>query len=348
MATIWERGPYQFCARVRRNGVSETKTFETKSAAEEWARIIEGKVTGDEFQDRSLARDTTLSQACQWLANTMPDTPDAKNKRSKLRYWQESEFATWSLLSLRPADLIGWRREVLDEDGGGDEADCSAQTVIHRLNVLSQVYKRWSLAHDQIITNPVTDGVRPRTPHGRDRRLGEGEEWRLLNVCRASSRSWLRPAVVIALETCMRQSELAGLTWERVKLDVEDPYADLLKTKNDRARRVPLSPRAVAAFRLLKPQKAGQVFPVETGRGIAHAFRDAVTEQDFPNLRWHDLRHEGTSRQFEHTDLRDHEIMAITGHLRPEMLTRYTHLRADRLAARLRGGKLNRPGKRRP
>jgi hypothetical protein len=39
--------------------------------------------------------------------------------------------------------------------------------------------------------------------------------------------------------------------------------------------------------------------------------------------------------------LRDHEIMAISGHLRPEMLTRYTHLRADRLGARLRGGKLN-------
>lgn len=31
MATIWKRGPYQFCARVRRNGVSETETFETKT-----------------------------------------------------------------------------------------------------------------------------------------------------------------------------------------------------------------------------------------------------------------------------------------------------------------------------
>ena len=54
MVTIWERGPHQFCARVRRNGVSQTKTFETRAAAEEWARIIEGKVTGDEFQDRRL------------------------------------------------------------------------------------------------------------------------------------------------------------------------------------------------------------------------------------------------------------------------------------------------------
>lgn len=341
MATIWNRGPHQFCARVRRNGVSQTKTFETRAAAEEWARIIEGKVTGDEFQDRRLARDTTLSQACEWMAKTLPNTPDAKNKRAKLHYWQGTEFASWSLEALKPGDLIDWRREVLDEEGGGEEAECSAQTVIHRLNVLSQVYKRWSLAHKINLNNPVIDGVRPSAPEGRERRLMEGEEWRLLNACRKSSRWWLRPAVVIAIETCMRQSELAELTWDRVKLDVQHPYADLLKTKNDRARRVPLSRRAVVAFRMLKPHKAGKVLPVETGRGIAHAFRDAAREEDFPDLRWHDLRHEAISRLFEHTDLRDHEIMAISGHLRPEMLTRYTHLRADRLGARLRGGKLH-------
>ena len=265
MATIWKRGPLQFCARVRRNGVSETKTFTSNAAAEEWARIMEGKITGDEYQDRSLARDTTLSQACQWMADSLPDTPDAQNKRSKLRYWQSTEFSSWSIVSLRPANLIRWRRDVLDEDGGRDEAECSAQTVVHRLNVLSQVYKRWSLAHDQIINNHVCEKARPGLPEGRSRRLGEGEEWRLLNACRASTRSWLRPAVVIALETCMRQSELAGLTWERVKLNSEYPHVDLLKTKNDRARRVPLSNRAIAAMRLLEPKKAGGILPVETG-----------------------------------------------------------------------------------
>jgi hypothetical protein len=40
MATIWERGPYQF--RVRRKGVSETRTFETLREAGDWARVIEG------------------------------------------------------------------------------------------------------------------------------------------------------------------------------------------------------------------------------------------------------------------------------------------------------------------
>jgi hypothetical protein len=63
MAAIWKRGHYQFCVRIRRNGVSETKTFSTRQEAQDWARIIEGKITGDEFVDQSKARDTTLSQA---------------------------------------------------------------------------------------------------------------------------------------------------------------------------------------------------------------------------------------------------------------------------------------------
>lgn len=66
-----------------------------------------------------------------------------------------------------------------------------------------------------------------------------------------------------------------------------------------------------------------------------------MSDKDFPNFRWHDLRHEGISRLFELTDLRENEIMAISGHLTPAMLALYTHLRADRLGARLPGGQLN-------
>jgi integrase len=229
----------------------------------------------------------------------------------------------------------------------GPAAECGPQTVIHRLNALSKVIQLWARAHQIALDNPVKPGVRPGKPDGRDRRLSQPEEKRLLVAAKKSSRHWLKDAIIISIETCMRQGELAGLTWERVKLSARYPHADLPKTKNDRARRVPLSARAVAAFRALRPAMLAEepgavpVLPVETARGIIHAFRDAVREDAFPNLRWHDLRHEGVSRLFELTDLRDNEIMAITGHLTPAMLARYTHLRADRLGARLPGGKLN-------
>lgn len=57
------------------------------------------------------------------------------------------------------------------------------------------------------------------------------------------------------------------------------------------------------------------------------------------NIRFHDLRHEATSRFFEDTDLDVMEIKAITGHKTLQMLVRYTHLRTARLADRLAGVK---------
>jgi integrase len=56
-------------------------------------------------------------------------------------------------------------------------------------------------------------------------------------------------------------------------------------------------------------------------------------------LRFHDLRHEATSRLFENTDLDIMEIRSITGHKTLQMLVRYTHLRTARLANRLAGAK---------
>jgi integrase len=354
-AGIQVRGPHQFRAQVRRNGVYQTKTFETLREAQEWRRITEGKVSGDELVDLKLARTTTLAQACEWMleGKLYGNMASAKNVASILRYWKRSKLSDWSLLSLHDWDLIEWRREVLDEDNAedgepcGPGAECGAQMVIHRLNGLSKLVQLWARAHKVPIGNPVKPGVRPSKPDGRDRRVLEKEEKRLLDAAAKSSRPWLKPAIIIAIETCMRQGELAGLTWTRVKLAGEYPHVDLSKTKNDRSRRVPLSVRAVAAFKSLRPKGSAEeiasrpVVPVDTPRGIIHAFRDAVDDKTFPNLRWHDLRHEGISRLFELTDLRDHEIMAITGHLTPAMLARYTHLRADRLGSRLPGGKLN-------
>jgi integrase len=302
-----------------------------------------------------LVNKTSLAMACDWMLDGghVGNSPNAKNVRSKLRYWRESKFANWSLASLHDWDLIEWRREVLDEDNADDgqtvgpDPEIGPQTVIHRLNTLSTLIETWSRAHQIGLINPVRAGVRPPRPDGRDRRLSDGEEALLLKAAEGSSRPWLKAAIIISIETCIRQGELAGLTWDRVILRSTYPHLDLPRTKNGRRRRVPLSKRAISAFKVLKPKNGPEfgsqksILPIETTRGIIHAFRDAITDDKFPDLRWHDLRHEAISRLFELTDLRDHEIMAISGHLTPAMLARYTQLRAEKLVRRLPGGEDN-------
>lgn len=279
------RGPHQYRAQIRRNGVYQSKTFETLREAQQWRRIADGQVSGDVLVDNKAAKRTTVAQACEWMleGSRAGTNPNAKNVKAKLRYWKTTRFCLWSIASIYDWDLIEWRREVLDEDNAGDgevvgpEAECSPQTVIHRLNALSKLFQAWSRAHRVPLDNPVKPGVRPPMPDGRDRRLEEGEEEALLAKAETSSRSWLSAAVIVSIETCIRQTELATLVWGRVKLDAEYPYIDLPKTKNDRPRRVPLSVRAVTAFRTLLPVvdcpvlRSVPVIPVETGRGIAHA-----------------------------------------------------------------------------
>lgn len=368
MATIEDRGDFQYRVKIRRKGVSRTRTFETYKEAEEWALRMEGKIVGRDYVDDRRTRDTSLETALLWYVDHIaPVDPvtgkrkcrsqHIKNQVSHARYWLADDptncgFRAWSLSSILPWDLLEWRRDVLDEDNAehgdakGPEAVCSPQTALHRLNLISCLYKAWRLAFPNSVTNPVIEGVRPSIGNGRSRRLktleddGVDEEKKLYDAAATSSRPWLKPAVVLAVETCMRQAELAGLEWNRVWLEGDSPYAFLDRTKNDRSRSVPLSTRAVAAFRELLPSdgvkpKSGKVFPVETPRAFGHAFRDVVKDEEFPDLRWHDLRHEAISRLFERTDLREVEIMSISGHLRHEMVIRYTHIRTRRLAKAL-------------
>jgi len=53
------------------------------------------------------------------------------------------------------------------------------------------------------------------------------------------------------------------------------------------------------------------------------------------DLKFHDLRHEATSRVFEKTNLLESEIMKITGHKSHRMMMRCANLRGSKLADKL-------------
>lgn len=67
------------------------------------------------------------------------------------------------------------------------------------------------------------------------------------------------------------------------------------------------------------------------------ALLEQIEENDpfLTNLRFHDLRHEATSRLFE-DGLNTMEVASMTGHKSLTMLKRYTHIDAERLAKKLK------------
>ena len=105
-------------------------------------------------------------------------------------------------------------------------------------------------------------------------------------------------------------------------------------TKNGEARTVPLSTTAVAVLRALPRALHGDLFPGVTTEAVKRSYMRAIRRAGIEGLRFHDLRHEATTRLFE-KGLNIMEVASITGHKDLRMLRRYTHLKAEDLAQKL-------------
>jgi integrase len=138
----------------------------------------------------------------------------------------------------------------------------------------------------------------------------------------------------------MRRGEILNIRAGHIDLDRR--VLQIPETKTDVPRAIPLSGQAAGTLALLRDQALSaedRIFPV-----TANAFRLAWERcrrraarevQGIEDLRFHDLRHEAVSRFFE-AGLSLPEVAAISGHREPRMLLRYTHLRPEDIAQKLR------------
>ncbi|MHB8543312.1 MAG: site-specific integrase [Leptospirales bacterium] len=341
MATFRKRsGSWQ--ALVKKKGFGQiARTFDTKAEAEVWARSIENEMDRGVFVSRKEAEKTTLSEALdRYKREVTPSKKGAVQESMRIRIWKRTPLAKRFLSSIQGKDIAEYRDQRLKE--------VSPNTVRHELAVLSHVFtiavKEWGMSG---LLNPVQQIRSPKMPPGRDRRLFPGELDRIID---ASGSPVLPDIVRLALETGMRQGEIAGMTWDMV--DLSKRTVTLPVTKNGEKRVVPLSTEAIRILSGLVRRIDGKVWGI-TSHAVPVAFRRAVSrartiyEKEcaekgekpdsafLVDLTFHDLRHEATSRFFE-KGFNPMEVSAITGHKTLQMLKRYTHLKAEDLAERMK------------
>lgn len=329
MATITNRGPLQWRVRIRRRGYPIVgKTFETKADAEAWARLIESEMDRGVFISRVEAEQYTLSECLdRYIEEYTPRLKHGKREVDRARALQRRTISHRIMATIRAKDIADFRRERESEGVSGN-------TIRLDFALLSKLFNYarsdWGM---ESLRNPVELAAKPKPSKGRDRRLEDGEEEKLLKAANPA----FQVVILFALETAMRREEIAGLQWKNV--NIKGRYVYLPETKNSEARTVPLSAAAVNILKNI-PRVEGEelVFGV-TAEHITGAMRRARGRAGLEDIRFHDLRHEATSRFFERTDLDVMEIKAITGHKTLQMLSRYTHLRTARLADRLDGAK---------
>ena len=121
-----------------------------------------------------------------------------------------------------------------------------------------------------------------------------------------------------ALETAMRQQELARATWDDIWPDGNKLFIPKLNTKTKKARTALLSRRAreiIEFQRVSCPPENQRIFhQFPNAKAICDAFSKLTTRVGIRNLTFHDIRHEATSRLCESGKLTLMEIMEMTGH----------------------------------
>lgn len=226
---------------------------------------------------------------------------------------------------------------------------------INPLRQLPRGYAQYT-AEDAAVVSRCEGGV-AKSSTARDRRLVGDEETRIRAILAGEKppgrqRAFelpegaaLQALFDLALESAMRLSEMFTLTVEQVDYPRRTIFLD--RTKNGDKRQVPMTTVAERVLRdYLGERKTGRVFPwwsgqrdaAEMGRCssmLSRSFGRVFDAAGCKDLRFHDLRHEATSRLFERTTLTDLQIAKITGHKDLRMLARYANLRGSDLADRL-------------
>ena len=321
-----------------------SRQFDKKADAERFAIDTLKAMVDGTWVDRREVDATMLSEALdRYEREITPGKKGASREKSVLARLRRHKIAKKAVSRVRSSDVAGYRDERLAEGLAGN-------TVRLELALLGHLFTIGIKEWDWPLTNPVRSVRMPKVAAGRDRRLevrpdenGKTEEQRLIAACVASKSRHLLFIVQLAIETGMRQSEILGLRWENI--DLEDRIAHLADTKNGDARDVPLSPAAIGIIRGLLPgdgevtplrKPVGLLFPVGQ-MSVVHSFARACAAAGIVGLRFHDLRHEATSRLFER-GFGIQQVASITGHKTLQMLKRYTHLRAADLAKQLAEG----------
>lgn len=347
MATIVKTNAGTWKAVIRKTGWPTTaKSFRTKRDAEDWARRTEDEMVRGVYIQRSGSERMTLEKALGRYLREVTPTKKASTQKAEATKAQQliQHLGKYSLAALS-ADIIADYRDTRLSSITKRGRPTSNNTVRLELALLSHLFtvaiQEWGLG---LTFNPVLNIRKPSPGEGRDRRLSQDEERRLLTAVNNHSNPMLGWIVCIALETGMRSSEITGLLCHQV--DLRKRIARLSDTKNNSARTVPLTRLATAAFSLaldnpLRPKDCNLVFFGEPGRDQKrrpYAFTKTWSlikkRLGLADLRFHDLRHEAVSRLVE-GGLSDQEVSAISGHKSMQMLRRYTHLRAEDLVGRL-------------
>jgi integrase len=320
-------------AQVRRKGQPVyTRTFDSKAAAERWARQLEvdidrGRVPGAVTGQAVTVAD--LIQAYRELRDQARPISDSSTEHYTLNHL-ELHLGAKDALRLTAQDLVGYCSARKD-DGAGP------YTCNMDVGKLGTVLRYAALAK-KITLPDVVGQARPLLTHlgliggggKRERRPTDDELLRLVEYLEREHGALYADVVRFAVLTAMRRGEITRLRWDDVDAAKKLVLVRDRKHPRKKAGNNEWIPLLGDAWAIVQRQAKGElIFPVHE-QTLSKYFRWACQALSIPDLHFHDLRHEGTSRLFEQ-GYEVQQVALVTGHKDWRHLKRYTNLRPEDL-----------------
>lgn len=347
-------GKTTYQVRIRRAGFPTiTKSFKVKAMASDWAREEESKLLKGLPVLTKKASVLTFNDAIKDYLEQHENVSADEASRLRTVKLDMGEMPVVNLTAPRFSAYIKTMLKSEVRPPAHKKAERITQkTKVRRVYADSTVRKFYFLIkklvewHARFRNYPFNHDVflavkAPSTDIKRTRRLVGDEEQRLFTACDESyaNQQELRTVIGFALETAMRAGEIMKLEWHEVDIAKHDINIPKHKTKTERYRQVPITTVCATLLEKHKKTKSSESTRVfwqwKDSHALYQRFKIAVKNAGMTDFRFHDLRHEATSRLYERTNLRDTEIASITGHSDGRTLKRYANLRSNELVKRM-------------
>ena len=339
------RGVYKhksggYIARLRRKGVSISRTFASLTSAERWITqtrigledgdlvIRDGEVLSKNEAERQER--TLLNRTLDSLINRLIDTGECRVKENHLLTIR-AELGSKFVENLTRAECL----EFLESHTSG-----KAPATFNRWRAALHRVMAFAIEVDWRQDNPVT-GIKRRSEKGnrRDRVITPNEEKELQEACDASN-SQLGLIFALCMATGARVSEITDLTWREVDLGRGTLRLGEGATKNYEPRTLVVRGRALDRLRefakVVPISQGASVFLADSGSryDATKQFRKAADKiGDKATL--HDCRHTWATRLARVPGMTITQLRDAGGWKSLAMVARYSHEMTDDLADKL-------------
>lgn len=318
----------------------EAKTFDRKQAATAWIKKRETELAEPGGVERARApKGKTLSDAIDRYTESSRKEI-GRTKEQVLRSIKEYDIANMDCGAIRSEDIVSFAEEL----SKGRKPQTTGNYISHLSAIFRIARPAWgfplnyqAMQDAHVVLRDM--GITAKSDK-RDRRPTLPELDLLMQhfidrQARAPQSGPMHKIIAFAIFSTRRQEEITRIAWSDLDEDhkrilVRDMKHPGQKVGNDVWVELPDE-----ALRVVKamPRTKPEIFPYSTD-AISAAFTRAclflgINTDDMPDdkrLHFHDLRHDGISRQFE-MGKSIPQAASVSGHRSWSSLQRYTHLR---------------------